>query len=47
MKPVCLVLGAGAGIGGTVAKKFATRGLSFLFMPTIRSRRLGQIGIKY
>jgi len=26
MKPVCLVLGAGAGIGGTVAKKFATEG---------------------
>ena len=26
MKPVCLVLGAGAGIGGTVAKKFAKEG---------------------
>jgi len=26
MKPVCLVLGAGAGIGGTVGKKFATSG---------------------
>ena len=26
MKPVCLVLGAGAGIGGTVAKKFAQEG---------------------
>ena len=26
MKPVCLVLGAGAGIGGTVATKFATEG---------------------
>ena len=26
MKPVCLVLGAGAGIGGTVAKKFAIEG---------------------
>ena len=26
MKPVCLVLGAGAGIGGTVAKKFAREG---------------------
>jgi len=26
MKPVCLDLGAGAGIGGTVAKKFATEG---------------------
>ena len=26
MKPVCLVLGAGAGIGGTVAKKFANEG---------------------
>ena len=26
MKPVCLVVGAGAGIGGTVAKKFAKEG---------------------
>ena len=26
MKPVCLVLGAGAGIGGTVATKFAAEG---------------------
>ena len=26
MKPVCLVLGAGAGIGGTVATKFADEG---------------------
>ncbi len=26
MKPVCLVLGAGAGIGGTVATKFANEG---------------------
>ena len=26
MKPVCLVLGAGAGIGGTVAAKFAVEG---------------------
>ena len=26
MKPVCLVLGAGAGIGGTVAIKFAKEG---------------------
>ena len=26
MKPVCLVLGAGAGIGGTVAAKFAAEG---------------------
>ena len=26
MKPVCLVLGAGAGIGGTVATKFAKEG---------------------
>jgi NAD(P)-dependent dehydrogenase (short-subunit alcohol dehydrogenase family) len=28
MKPVCLVLGAGAGIGGTVATKFAQEGYS-------------------
>ena len=26
MKPVCLVMGAGAGIGGTVGKKFASEG---------------------
>ena len=26
MKPVCLVLGAGAGIGGTVAIKFSKEG---------------------
>lgn len=26
MKPVCLVIGAGAGIGGTVAKRFAQEG---------------------
>ena len=26
MKPVCLVLGAGAGIGGTVATTFAQEG---------------------
>ena len=26
MKPVCLVIGAGAGIGGTVAKRFAREG---------------------
>ena len=26
MKPVCLVIGAGAGIGGTVARRFAREG---------------------
>ena len=26
MKPVCLVIGAGAGIGGTTAKRFAAEG---------------------
>ena len=26
MKPVCLVIGAGAGIGGNVAKRFAQAG---------------------
>ena len=26
MKPVCLVVGAGAGIGGTVGKRFAEEG---------------------
>ena len=28
MKPVCLVIGAGAGIGGTTAKKFAAEGIT-------------------
>jgi short-subunit dehydrogenase len=31
-KPVCLVIGAGAGIGGNVAKKFALEVLSLLFV---------------
>ena len=31
MKPVCLVLGAGAGIGGTVATKFAREGYNSSF----------------
>jgi NAD(P)-dependent dehydrogenase (short-subunit alcohol dehydrogenase family) len=26
MKPVCLVIGAGAGIGGTVGRRFAQEG---------------------
>ena len=26
MKPVCLIIGAGAGIGGNVAKKFSKEG---------------------
>ncbi len=26
MKPVCLVIGAGAGIGGNVARRFAQEG---------------------
>ena len=29
MEKVCLVIGAGAGIGGTVAKKFAKEGYQF------------------
>jgi NADP-dependent 3-hydroxy acid dehydrogenase YdfG len=28
MKPVCLVIGAGAGIGGNVAAKIRARGVS-------------------
>jgi NAD(P)-dependent dehydrogenase (short-subunit alcohol dehydrogenase family) len=27
MQPVCLVIGAGAGIGGNVAKRFAQEGM--------------------
>lgn len=30
MKPVCLVIGAGAGIGGTVARRFAQEGYQLL-----------------
>lgn len=31
MKPVCLVIGAGAGIGGTTGKKFASEGYHTVF----------------
>ena len=31
MEKVCLVIGAGAGIGGTVAKKFAMEGYHAYF----------------
>ena len=40
MKPVCLVLGAGAGIGGTVAAKFASEGY-----PSYLCRRTDQEGL--
>jgi len=40
MKPVCLVLGAGAGIGGTVAAKFASEGYH-----SCLSRRTNQEGL--
>jgi hypothetical protein len=30
MKPVCLVLGAGAGIGGTVAAKLQMKGITLI-----------------
>ena len=30
MKPVCLVVGAGAGIGGTTGKRFAAEGYVFV-----------------
>ena len=37
MKPVCLVLGAGAGIGGTVAARFASEGYhSYLCRRTVQ-----------
>ena len=32
MKPVCLVLGAGAGIGGNVAKSFPKRAFIYVFV---------------
>src|SRR6185369_1194546 len=37
MKPVCLVIGAGAGIGGTVARRFASEGYH-----AVLCRRTGQ-----
>ena len=41
MKPVCLVIGAGAGIGGTVGKKFAKEGYH-----TVLCRRSDERGLK-
>ncbi|MDA0789934.1 MAG: SDR family NAD(P)-dependent oxidoreductase [Proteobacteria bacterium] len=40
MKPVCLVLGAGAGIGGTVGKRFAAEGYH-----AVLCRRSDQAGL--
>ena len=40
MKPVCLVIGAGAGIGGTVGKRFAREGYH-----AVLCRRTGQEGL--
>ena len=41
MKPVCLIIGAGAGIGGTVAKRFAQEGYH-----TCLCRRSDEQGLK-
>lgn len=41
MKPVCLVIGAGAGIGGTVGKKFASEGYH-----AVLCRRSDEEGLK-
>lgn len=41
MKPVCLVIGAGAGIGGTVGKKFAREGYH-----SVLCRRSDEDGLK-
>ncbi len=41
MKPVCLVMGAGAGIGGSVAKKFAGEGYH-----AVLCRRTGEAGLR-
>ena len=41
MKPVCLVLGAGAGIGGTVGKRFAQNGYH-----AVLCRRSNEEGLK-
>ena len=41
MKPVCLVIGAGAGIGGNVGKRFAREGYH-----TVLCRRSDEGGLK-
>ena len=41
IKPVCLVIGAGAGIGGNVAKRFAQEGYH-----TVLCRRSDEGGLK-
>lgn len=41
MKPVCLVMGAGAGIGGTVGKKFAKEGYH-----SVLCRRSDEAGLR-
>ena len=40
MKPVCLIMGAGAGIGGTVGKKFASEGYH-----AVLCRRSDEVGL--
>ena len=41
MKPVCLIMGAGAGIGGTVGKKFASEGYH-----AVLCRRSDEVGLE-
>ena len=41
MKPVCLIMGAGAGIGGTVGKKFASEGYH-----AVLCRRSAEVGLE-
>ncbi|MFP6563086.1 MAG: SDR family NAD(P)-dependent oxidoreductase, partial [Myxococcota bacterium] len=41
MKPVCMVIGAGAGIGGHVAKRFAREGYH-----AVLCRRSDQAGLE-
>ena len=41
MKPVCLVIGAGAGIGGTVGRRFAKEGYH-----SVLCRRSDEEGLK-
>ena len=41
MKPVCLVIGAGAGIGGTVGKRFAQENYH-----AVLCRRSNEVGLK-
>ena len=45
MKPVCLVIGAGAGIGGNVARKFAQEGYHSVLCDLGRGRKVSRASL--